>query len=282
MTAHFKSHRPSTLKEALELLANQPLTIVAGGTDLMVRKRQWQGATRRFSSDVLFVKQLEALNHIVKHPGYWAIGAGVTQQQVVDHPHLPAYLKCAVSQMGTPAIRNAATIGGNVVNAAHVADTLPPLIASDATVVLQSAKETREMPVATFVTGKYETQLKPNELLIEIRVPHLDISHFSYQKLGNRSASILSKLSVLVLWERLSDRPQAHLSKVRIAIGAVDDLVIRAPHLEAAVDAKQALPQILEGYRALMHSKDDKRSTKLYKETVAINLLNQFLEGFYE
>lgn len=286
--------RPETLEEALALLQEAPRTILAGGTDLMVRKRQWQGARRRFTQDVMLIQQLTELGNIERCEGidaqgrprgYWCIGAGVSQQAVVECLELPEYLRVVVAQMGTPAIRNVATLGGNIVNAASVADTLPPLIAVDAKVRLCSTDGRRELLVAEFVTGKYQTARRQDELLEAILIPELPVVHYRYHKLGNRRASILSKVSVLVLW--LDEG-------IRIAIGAVNDTVIRDAALEALYqkvelscegNRNQLLAGIcekmLDGYRALMHAEDDKRSTKHYKENVALRLIRNCLEEPY-
>ncbi len=265
------SYRPKTLDEALSLLdSGKPLTIFAGGTDLMIRKRQWQGAARRFDTDVMFIAHLEALKQIKVNPEDIEIGACVTQQALLEHSEIPDYFKKVLGDMATPAIRQAATLGGNVVNAASVADTLPVLIAVDALVVLESESGIRMVPVSEFVKGKYETALKPGELLVSIRIPRLNVTHFEYKKLGNRKASILAKLSVLVLWEG---------TKVRIAIGAVNDTVIRDKALELDYQSTEDLEALIDGFKSKMQGQDDKRSTKYYKETVACNLLRQFLEG---
>lgn len=298
--APVKVWRPESLEEALALLSVGPKTIFAGGTDLMVRKRQWQGARRRFTQEVVLIQQLAELGGIERCEGldeqgrpmrFWCIGAAVSQQAVVEHLELPEYLRAVVAQMGTPAIRNVATIGGNVVNAASVADTLPPLIAVDAKVRLRSVDGQREMLVADFVTGKYQTAMRRDELLEAILLPELPVVRFSYHKLGNRRASILSKVSVLVLW-----LAEADTEAIRIAIGAVNDTVIRDASLEAlyrnsaqisegpkneAQKQEGYLDQLLAGYRGLMHATDDKRSTKHYKENVALRLIRHCLEEPY-
>lgn len=316
--APVKVWRPESLEEALALLSAGPKTIFAGGTDLMVRKRQWQGARRRFTQEVVLIQQLAELSRIERCESadeqgrpvrFWSIGAAVSQQAVVEHLALPEYLRAVVAQMGTPAIRNVATIGGNVVNAASVADTLPPLIAVDAKVRLRSVDGQREMLVADFVTGKYQTAMRRDELLEAILLPDLPVVRFSYHKLGNRRASILSKVSVLVLWLAEADADadaQAAVEAIRIAIGAVNDTVIRDASLEAlyrnsaqisegpkneaskneapkneAQKQEGYLDQLLAGYRGLMHATDDKRSTKHYKENVALRLIRHCLEEPY-
>jgi xanthine dehydrogenase FAD-binding subunit len=268
VSASFKTVRPSTLSEALQLMSEGFYTPFAGGTDLMIRKRQWQGAKRRFDSDVIFIQQLKELQGITINEEFIEIGAGVTQREVAEHKLLPDYVKTVVSQMATPAIRQAATMGGNVVNAASVADTLPLLIALDAQVVLKSCSGERRLLVSEFVIDKYKTLRAQDELLTSIVIPTLKAEGFYYKKVGNRRASILSKLSVFILWTQ---------DDLRVAIGAINDSVIRSRALEEAWLGDKDVATVLLGYQQLMASVDDKRSTKAYREKVVMNILREQL-----
>lgn len=265
----YKTYFPQTLQEALEILKTRPATPFAGGTDLMIRKRQWQGARRRFTQDVVFISHLAPLKHLVKTEHGLSIGACVTQQTCVDSTIVPDHIKRVIALMATPAIRNAATIGGNIVNAARVADTLPMLVALGASLVLESHQGQRQVLVKDFIKGTYQTDLQAGELLVSVEIPDFHPTFVGYQKLGNRKASILSKLSVYVAYAP---------DDLRIAIGAVNDNIIRSEALEQAWQKDKDLPRLLKGYQALMESYDDKRSTRAYRETVSLNLIEQFMK----
>lgn len=264
-----KSYRPRTLENALQLMNQQTLIPLAGGTDLMIRSRNWQGAARNFKQNVVLIAHLKELKGIMEDADAFFIGAGTTQTEIVDSEILPGYFKEVVSAMATPAIRNAATIGGNIVNAASVADTLPPLYAMDARVVLTSITGERVLPVADFILGKYKTARNDNELLTQIILPKYNVQSYTYKKMGQRRASILSKVSFLAVCGE---------NDVRIAIGALNDTVLRSRAIEEIIVSGRSAKEIITAYQSLYESHDDKRSTKAYKETVVTNILKSWLE----
>ena len=77
----------------------------------------------------------------------------------------------AAGVIGSVQIRNLATIGGNICNALPCADTVPPLVASDAQIVIARAGQQRTLPITDFIRGPRWTELNPDELVIEIRFP---------------------------------------------------------------------------------------------------------------
>jgi CO/xanthine dehydrogenase FAD-binding subunit len=264
-----KNYRPNNLKEALDWMAEHKLIPVAGGTDLMIRARNWQGASRAMKGDVIYIQHLEELKFIRETETAYHIGAGVTQAQFYQCDKLPDYAREVVGQMATPAIRNAATIGGNIANAASVADLLPLLYVVDAQIVLRSRDHQRMLPVQSFEIGKYKTARRPDELIFEVILPKLKIKRYLYRKMGQRRANILSKLSFLALEAE---------DGTRIAIGAVNDSVVRSRELEKRIDEGSSVKSVLDGYKSLLNGSDDKRSTKRYRERVAINLLMKWME----
>lgn len=264
-----KEFRPGSLEEALELMAKQRLIPLAGGTDLMIRARNWQGASRKMKGDVIYIQHLKELQFIKEVDMEIHIGAGVTQAEFCRSGVLPDYAREIVGQMATPAIRNAATIGGNIANAASVADLLPLLYALDAKIVLISRNHQRVLPVETFEVGKYQTTKRADELIQMVILPKLKVERYCYRKVGQRRASILSKVSFLAL---------ATETGTRIAIGAVNETVVRSRKLEKRIDEGSDVEAIINCYRTLFDSRDDKRSTKRYREQVAINLIRNWME----
>lgn len=267
------SYRPATLDEALKHLDQEVCHIFAGGTDLMIRKRQWQGAERKFTQPIVFIAQLDELRFIRETETHYEIGTLTTQTDIVNSD-LPEYIREPYRQMSHPAIRNIATVGGNIVNAASVADSLPVLYALDAVVELKSLHGTRELPIEAFIQGKYKTKRANNEMLTKVMVPKLKDYTFFYKKLGQRKASILSKLSVFIVHNELKD--------IRLAIGAVNDTVIRSRMLEATFKEDHNLDTLLGGLKEQMHGMDDKRSTKDYREKVTLGLVEDYLRGILD
>lgn len=265
----FKTFRPGTLNETLEILNNNNCHIFAGGTDLMIRKRQWQGAERKFTQPVCYINHLDELKGISIYENRFEIGSLTTQTDIVES-NLPDYIKYPYSLMSHPAIRNIATVGGNIVNAASVADSLPILYALDAVLELSSVGGVREISVSDFILDKYKTVRNSNELLTKVIIPKLPINDFYYIKLGQRKASILSKLSLFIVQGD---------DLFRLGIGAVNDTVIRDESLEKTYLRNHNIEDLLRGYKALMKSKDDKRSTKKYREQVTLDIIKNYLKG---
>ncbi|MCH4889760.1 xanthine dehydrogenase family protein subunit M [Acidaminobacter sp. JC074] len=264
----FNTYRPDTFDQVLDILDKETCHIFAGGTDLMIRKRQWQGAERKFTQSVVYISHLKELAGIVESDDYYEIGTLTTQTDIVDSD-LPDYIRVPYSLMSSPAIRNVATVGGNIVNAASVADSLPIFYALDAKVELVSKYGRRLLPVEEFVLGKYKTARQANEILTKVIVPKFKEKGFSYKKIGQRKASILSKLSVFMVYNE---------SDLRIAIGAVNDTVIRNRALEVTYKKDKNIDDLIQGYKSLMFGQDDKRSTKDYRERVTENLIRSFLK----
>lgn len=264
-----KSYRPESFEEALNLIDNESCHIFAGGTDLMIRKRMWHGAERKFTQPIVFINHLRELHGIKEYEDRYEIMTLTTQAEVVNS-NLPEYIKTPYSQMANPAIRNVATVGGNIVNAASVADSIPILIALDASIELVSILGKRVVLVSDFVLDKYKTIRHSNEILTKVIIKKQNFTNYYYKKLGQRKASILSKLSVFIL---VKD------DDIRIAIGAVNNLVIRDRLIELHYLDNKNLDDLLDGLRLHMTSYDDKRSTKNYKELTSIKLIENYLKG---
>jgi CO/xanthine dehydrogenase FAD-binding subunit len=268
-----KNIRPDTYEELLNYIDQEDLYVFAGGTDLMVRKRQWQGAERRFDKPIIYVSHLEALKGIQAFDDRYEIGACTTQNEVACSELLPDYIKGPISKMATPSIRNLATIGGNVVNDASVGDSIPLLFALDADLVLTSVKGQRIIKIEEFILGKYKTALAPNELLEKIIIPRSDYSGYFYRKTGLRKASILSKLSVYVLY-RLKE---GGLEDLRVSVGAINDIPIRSRVAERSFIEDGKVEKFIYHYKSMMEGQDDKRSTKAYREEIACRLIEKYL-----
>ena len=127
-------------------------------------------------------------------------------------------LASAAAAIGSPQIRNRGTVGGNIMNAAACADTVPPLIALGATVTLQSNAGARELSLGDLFLKPYQTKAKPDELLTAIRFPKLPpTARSAFIKLGRRNALSISRLSVAAILEIGDD---GRIAEARIVPGA--------------------------------------------------------------
>lgn len=193
---------PNSLSEALFLLREHAGRIkpIAGGTDLMVELRG--GDEKLDSMDyALDLTALSELRAITLENGLVSIGAMATHNDVAASPLVrsaAAMLAEASASVGAQQIRNAATIGGNVCNAAVAADTLSPLAALEARVTLLSVSGARELPLSEFILSAGKTALQPDELLAKITFIPLSGWQSRFVKLGRRKALAISRMNASV------------------------------------------------------------------------------------
>ncbi|HTD51139.1 MAG TPA: FAD binding domain-containing protein [Acidimicrobiia bacterium] len=185
---------PDSLTHALAELADDPeMTILAGGTDLMVEVNDG----RRDPVRVLAVARLPELQGIRIEGRELVIGAACTYTELMGEPVRTAApaLAYASRTVGSPQIRNAGTIGGNLGTASPAGDTLPVLVALDARVHVASASGARTIPVREFCIGPKRNALQPGELIVAARVP-LRRGPQDYLKVGVRNAMVIAVASL--------------------------------------------------------------------------------------
>ncbi|MCL5961400.1 MAG: FAD binding domain-containing protein, partial [Chloroflexi bacterium] len=160
---------PATVAETLDLLEKRGTTakLMAGGTDLIPQLRG-----REVSPDaVIFLGELPDLDFISEDEDGIRIGPLATHTALMKSPlinqKLPS-LALAARTMGSPAIRNAGTLAGNLATASPAADGAPPLIALGATIRVQSKTGERWVAADCFFAGVNQCALRPNELITEI------------------------------------------------------------------------------------------------------------------
>jgi aerobic carbon-monoxide dehydrogenase medium subunit len=164
---------PRTVDDCLEVLAARAAEtkLVAGGTDLLVQLKN--GLLR--PACVVDLSGVSSLRAVHKgNGGALRLGAAVTARALETDPYIrSAYPALAESGalVGSLQVRNLATVGGNLCNAAPSADMAPPLLALDADVVIAGPGGQRRVPLASFFLGVRETVLAPEELLLEIVIP---------------------------------------------------------------------------------------------------------------
>lgn len=223
---------PQTLSEALALLSEHAghSKPIAGGTDLMVELRSGDEKLREMEF-VLDLANLAELRGISRAGDLVTIGAMATLDNVARSPAVlaaAAMLAEASASVGAQQIRNAATIGGNVCNAAVAADTLSPLAALDARVTLLSVSGARELPLCEYILGPGRTALRPDKLLVSIRFSALDGWQSAFVKLGRRKALAISRMNAAAAL-RFTD---GRISGARIAPGCVFPSPRRVPEAE--------------------------------------------------
>ncbi|MCK5387986.1 MAG: FAD binding domain-containing protein, partial [Candidatus Izimaplasma sp.] len=182
--------------------------------------------------------------------------------------------------MASPAIRNMATIGGNIGNASPAGDSLPVLYVLNALVVLKSIESIREVPIEELITGPGRKAMQKNEIITEVKIPINGFTSSVFNKIGGRKADAISKVSFAGVAKVKNNLVQ----DFRVAFGAVGPTVVRMKELEIDLigqtvdEVKQDLHKILNKFGEFIKPIDDQRSNKEYRKTVAINLLKSFIE----
>jgi xanthine dehydrogenase FAD-binding subunit len=141
------AYRPASLDEALRIRAEDEAIPFAGGTDLMVKRRRYSGLVPRLDRPALFIAHLPQLRGVSLERAVLTVGAAVTLSEMLSDDRVPGVLREAIGQMASPAIRNVATLGGNVCNASPAGDTLPALYCLNARLVLGSQRGERRVPI---------------------------------------------------------------------------------------------------------------------------------------
>ncbi|MCD6417535.1 xanthine dehydrogenase family protein subunit M [bacterium] len=272
---------PENLDEALEIRASTGAVPIAGGTDLMVRYRRGSGIPPQFDFPVVLIGKIDALRYIEVSADNIHIGSATTLTEIFMNEDVPQILKLAVGEMASPAIRNVATIGGNIGNASPAGDTLPPLYILDAKIVLKNLNGEREVPIEDFITGPGQTILRSDEIIYEVTIPIGNFDKIYYRKIGTRKALALSKVSFSAAVNYRGDV----IDDMRFAFGAVAPVVIRSREIEGEFknitfnELKNREGEIAQKYSPLINPIDDQRSTAEYRRKVSLRLLKFFIQN---
>lgn len=193
----------ASIQEACELLSKygEDVKLIAGGTDLMVQFRDDDKRCRNLKH-VIDISNIKEMNFIREDGDSIVIGAATTHDEIQNSEILinaVPFLTNAASTVGSPQIRNRGTVGGNICNSSPAADTVPPLIALDAEIKIESIRGTRVVPLKSIYVKANENNLAPDEIVTEIRFKKLQVgSKTAFIKLGRRKALAISRINVAV------------------------------------------------------------------------------------
>ncbi|HET6630410.1 MAG TPA: xanthine dehydrogenase small subunit [Woeseiaceae bacterium] len=266
---------PATLDELARLVGDNPdATLLAGGTDVAL----WVTKQLRDLPVVIFTGRVEELQRIAVSDTHIDIGAAVTLTDAMPailahYPEFEELLLCFAS----PPIRNAGTLGGNVVNGSPIGDSMPALLALDSVLVLRRGSATRELPLRDFYLDYRKTALAPGELLerVLIPLPSRDMVFRTY-KVSKRFDQDISAVCGAYRLELDGGR----VAGARIAYGGMAAVPKRAAEAEAALigrewneaSVRQAMAALERDFTPL----GDMRSSAAYRQQVGANLLYRF------
>jgi len=222
-----KVYSPKTIEEVKEYMKDHSnLKLLAGGTDLVLDFKR----NKVMCKSIVSLGKISDLKKIVDDEDEIYIGAMVTFSDLIENNIIKNYcnllLNCSMS-MGSPQIRNVATVGGNIANGGSAADIIPCIISLGGILLIQSEDAIRRVSCEYYFENYKEDRLKENEILTHIIIPKTqNIS--GYYKLGKRNSLAISRVSAAVNLEIKKDR----ICAINICLGAVGRYPFRAKELE--------------------------------------------------
>jgi CO/xanthine dehydrogenase FAD-binding subunit len=270
--------RPTTLEEAVRVLAVNGGQILSGGTDFFPALGE-----RTVAGPVVDISGLTAIKGITIDPAFVRIGALTTWSQVIAAPLPRCFnaLKSAAREIGGIQIQNRGTIAGNLCNASPAADSVPPLLALDAEIELMSAGGKRQVLLADFIVGNRKTLRRPDEILTQAIVPRrLDDAPSAFLKLGARRYLVISIAMVAAV---VKSNASGSVAEARVAVGSCSVTAQRLFTLERALvgaPARMGLgalasPEHLKSLSPI----DDVRATATYRNDAALTLVQRALDA---
>jgi CO/xanthine dehydrogenase FAD-binding subunit len=278
--ADYELVAPGNLPAVLSLLAKEPRAWlpIAGGTDVMVAYAAGKLPARKLVS----IWNLPELRRIEVLPTEIQIGGACTYTDLQAHEvirHEFPLLSLTASWTGGIANQNRGTIGGNIANASPAGDSLPPLLAYEADLLLVSVRGQRRVPYKSFHVDYRKTQLRPDELIQAVCVARRFSDYYAYaRKVGTRNAQAIAKVSLAVLG-LVND---GVIEDIRLAMGSVASIPLRLAETERILKGKRIGPEVVQSAIRSVTTEirpiDDIRSTARYRTAVAGNLVAEFLQ----
>jgi carbon-monoxide dehydrogenase medium subunit len=251
--APFEYHCPKTLEEALRLVERHgdEAKLLAGGHSLLPLMKLRLAAPRY----IIDIGRLRGLSYIREENGRIVIGALTTHAEVEHSTLLAArcpLLAETASEIGDVQVRNRGTIGGSLAHADPAADYPAAILALDAELIVASTAGTRTVPAREFFVDMLETQLRPGEILTQIRVtPAAPHSGALYAKLP-QPASGFALVGVAVIVELAKN---SNIERAAVGVTGVAPKPFRAEAVEKALAGKAPAEKLVA--EAASHTADD-------------------------
>ena len=274
-TATQKFYKPTSIERAARFRSENPTCVViAGGTDM----------------GVVYNKRIRAIDIALSTSGlaelrgvrvdadsiYVGAAASLTALERAALEHLPELARF-LAWFGSPLIKNAGTLGGNLVTGSPIGDTIPALMALQAEIDVAGVSGTRRIPISEFYAGYRKTVLAPDELVTGVRIPLLgDGETLKLYKVSRRKDLDISSFGAAI-WMRQSN---GTVDDVRIFYGGVGPMVLRMTRAEDVIRGHApTLERFEEAGRAAREQVTpitDVRGSEAYRRTLAENILVKF------
>ncbi|HWE18039.1 MAG TPA: FAD binding domain-containing protein [Hyphomicrobiaceae bacterium] len=274
--------RPSSLSQALAIRARQPVTVLAGGTDVYPARAARVGWGDMRRDDILDIGAIGELKGIVEEPARFRFGALTTWDEMRRAPLPPAFAgyQKAARDIGGPQVQNRGTMAGNVCTASPAGDGIPCLLSLDADVELRSERGRRIVPMAEFIDGYRHTLCRPDELVTAILIPKPPArAGGNFIKLGARRYLVISIVMAAAV---LATDEVGTITHAHVAVGACSAVARRLPQLEEALLGKPlaAAPDLVEANQlALLRPIDDVRASGAFRAAAAVDVVRDLLAG---
>jgi CO/xanthine dehydrogenase FAD-binding subunit len=274
-----------SIDEALNLLNRykEDTKIIASGTDLLVRLKD----NLIKENIIVDISRIKELKRIYEDGDYLHILPLATHAEIIESPLIQKFafiLRDACLTIGSPQIRNRGTLGGNVANASPAGDSIPALFVLGANVKLKSVEGERIVGIEEFFTGPGKTQMKQNEMLVDIFFPEIkDNETGFFKKLGQRNAMAIAIANVAV---KLRVSQNNSFENALVSFGAVAPTVVRARLVEKAlvessIDSSDKILYVSRlAFREVMPITDVRGSDE-YRREMSTNLLYEGLLELY-
>jgi xanthine dehydrogenase small subunit len=268
-------YKPLTIEQAARYKHDNPgCTVIAGATDLGVVYNKHL----REINNALSLSGVRSLTLVRVEKQSLQIGAGVTLSafQSLAIKHLPELGKF-MEWFGSPLIRNAGTVAGNIVTGSPIGDSIPALTALGAVIECTGMTAVRSVPIGEFYSGYRKTVLASDELVSSIRIPLLAAGEsIKLYKVSRRKDLDISSFSAAI-WMRQSS---GVIEDIRLAFGGVGPMVLRLPNTEATLRGNKPTLPLFERAGEIAQGEvtpiSDVRGSMEYRQTLARNILTRF------
>jgi len=267
--------RPTTLDEAIALLAEHPgATVVSGGTDLVVELNQ---RLRRLET-ILALEAVRELRVFEDGPDMLRIGAGVPLSEVEDRIGAsPSMLAELLPLFSSRLIRNRATLGGNLGTASPIGDSPPVLLALDARIIAAGPDGKRTIEIADLFTDYRQTSLKTGELIVEVQIPKPFPAISRFYKVSKR---VHDDISTVAAGFAIDLDEHGNVQRARLAYGGVAATPVRATAAERALVGQPWNAESMAQAKTLADGAftpmTDQRGTAAYRAKMVGSLLEKF------
>ncbi len=299
MKQELEVFKPESVRELLSLYNSNPGAILfAGGTSIMTSEiygiESGGYRTQKGSSieSIVSLERVSELNRIVRKERYLEIGAAVPISNIlaIGSRVIPKALFSSLSVIGTPSVRNMATLGGGLCSGNMAFFPIPVLEVLSARLELRSKAKTRWLSVSDFLVEEGVTQLSVNEVLTRIRIPYSDWDIQYFRRIGewgNPEYPILNFCGLVRIEKDM-------VEDIKIALGGFQEGVVHDRKLELSVtglrvpigDRDKGL--LIEKWKALLTGRIGKNTYKNTKEMerslnyqikTSVKIFKSFIEG---